>query len=246
MKQYVFSPRPNPKPITGGERFHLEVLSHLEQFGDQVNCISLKDTPYIFRNKFLYNFWLMWKMRNYHRSTFILDFYYHPWCFLSVWAIRYLFKCKIVVSARGIYFIDKGLVVYWLSFLMAFILLKTSDLVIVNSEWTKRELVKRGAKNKKFKIVYPGVELPKERAKKTRKNVSNKTHLLSVGNCIPVKGIEFGVIKKNGNTYLFGEEKLGVGREVAKKCLIENQKMSNKIRDDIWKKVKDSLKKEAE
>ena len=44
---------------------------------------------------------------------------------------------------------------------------------------------------KKIKIIYPGVELPKDKAKKVRRNVSQKTQLLSVGNCIPVKGTYF-------------------------------------------------------
>ena len=141
MKNYVFFPEPNAKAITGGERFYIEVISHLQQSGNQVNCISLEEAPHIFKNKLLYNLWLVWKMSNYHHSTFILEFYYHPWCFFSVWVIRYFFKCKIVISARGIYYIDKGFLVYWLSWILAFVLMKTADLLIVNSEWTKKELV---------------------------------------------------------------------------------------------------------
>jgi len=56
MKKYVFFPEPNQKLIKGGERFHLEVLSHLVQVGNQVNCISLDDAPHIFQNFILSNF----------------------------------------------------------------------------------------------------------------------------------------------------------------------------------------------
>ncbi|MBT6954790.1 MAG: DNA recombination/repair protein RecA, partial [Candidatus Jacksonbacteria bacterium] len=41
------------------------------------------------------------------------------------------------------------------------------------------------------------------------------------------------------NTYSYGEEKLGVGRENAKRFLKENGKIMEKISKDIWKKVKE-------
>lgn len=55
-------------------------------------------------------------------------------------------------------------------------------------------------------------------------------------------GINWGVVQKSGNSYSYGEEKLGVGRENAKAFLRGNKKMMNKISSDIWKKVKESRK----
>jgi recombination protein RecA len=46
-------------------------------------------------------------------------------------------------------------------------------------------------------------------------------------------GIEFGVIKKAGNSYSFGEEKLGVGRENAKKTIKSDKTLMKKIKDKI-------------
>jgi len=51
-------------------------------------------------------------------------------------------------------------------------------------------------------------------------------------------GVEKGVIKKSGNSYMFGEEKLGVGRETAKSYLRANPKLMNAIRKDIWQQVR--------
>jgi len=51
-------------------------------------------------------------------------------------------------------------------------------------------------------------------------------------------GIEKGVIKKNGNTYTFGEEKLGTGRENAKAYLKANPKLMAIIRKQIMELVK--------
>ncbi len=51
-------------------------------------------------------------------------------------------------------------------------------------------------------------------------------------------GVEWGVIKKSGNTYSFGEEKLGVGRENAKNYLRQNPKLMDKIYKAVWEAVK--------
>ena len=56
-------------------------------------------------------------------------------------------------------------------------------------------------------------------------------------------GVEKGIIAKNGNSYAYGEEKLGVGRENAKDFLRQNQKLIAQIKQDIWQKVKEEIKK---
>lgn len=55
-------------------------------------------------------------------------------------------------------------------------------------------------------------------------------------------GVNWGVIQKSGNSYAYGEEKLGVGRENAKAFLRSNSKLMAKISNDIWKKVKEKRK----
>ncbi|MFA5075887.1 MAG: recombinase RecA [Patescibacteria group bacterium] len=51
-------------------------------------------------------------------------------------------------------------------------------------------------------------------------------------------GIEQKVIIKNGNTYQYGVNKLGVGRENAKQFLRDNPKMMQEIRQKIWAEFK--------
>ncbi|MEK7546409.1 MAG: recombinase RecA [Patescibacteria group bacterium] len=50
-------------------------------------------------------------------------------------------------------------------------------------------------------------------------------------------GVLHGVISKNGNSYAFGEHKLGVGRETAKSFLRENPKLMKQIREIVMKQV---------
>ncbi len=53
-------------------------------------------------------------------------------------------------------------------------------------------------------------------------------------------GVEYGVIAKSGNSYSYGEAKLGVGRENAKATLRADKKMMAGIREDIKKKAKEA------
>ncbi len=50
-------------------------------------------------------------------------------------------------------------------------------------------------------------------------------------------GVLHKVINKSGNSYSFGEEKLGVGREKAKQYLRENPKLMKEIREKVWEAV---------
>jgi recombination protein RecA len=47
------------------------------------------------------------------------------------------------------------------------------------------------------------------------------------------------IVKKTGNTYAFGETKLGVGREAAKQFLRDNPKVAKEIRTSVTQKVRE-------
>lgn len=59
-------------------------------------------------------------------------------------------------------------------------------------------------------------------------------------------GVEHRVIGKNGNSYSFGEEKLGVGRENAKRSIRASKKLEKDIRTGILKALKEEEKKDEE
>lgn len=52
-------------------------------------------------------------------------------------------------------------------------------------------------------------------------------------------GVKYAVLKKSGNSFLYGEVKLGAGRESAKVFLKENPKVQNEIEQLILKKSKE-------
>jgi recombination protein RecA len=62
---------------------------------------------------------------------------------------------------------------------------------------------------------------------------------ISISGDILDRGVEEGIINKSGNSYVYGEEKLGVGRENAKQTLKSNPKMIKELTKIIWDKVKE-------
>jgi recombination protein RecA len=52
-------------------------------------------------------------------------------------------------------------------------------------------------------------------------------------------GVKFEVIDKKGNTYSFGEVKLGTGRETAKAAIKADPKLAKEVYKEIYKKLKE-------
>ncbi len=55
-------------------------------------------------------------------------------------------------------------------------------------------------------------------------------------------GVQYDIIKKSGNTFAYGEKKLGVGREAAKESLKADKNLMKQIRQDILKVVQEKEK----
>jgi recombination protein RecA len=61
---------------------------------------------------------------------------------------------------------------------------------------------------------------------------------ISVAGDLLDTGLTFGVIAKSGNSYSYGEIKLGVGREAAKTFIREDKKLQAELRKKIWDSYK--------
>jgi recombination protein RecA len=61
---------------------------------------------------------------------------------------------------------------------------------------------------------------------------------ISIAGDVLDAGVDYSVISKSGNTYTFGEVKLGTGRENAKAILKEDKKSLEQIKKEVWQKVK--------
>ena len=61
---------------------------------------------------------------------------------------------------------------------------------------------------------------------------------ISVAGDLVDLGVEHDVLKKSGNSYSFGDTKLGLGRETAKKTLKDDKKMLAELRKAIVDKIK--------
>jgi recombination protein RecA len=60
---------------------------------------------------------------------------------------------------------------------------------------------------------------------------------ISVSGDVLDNGVIYKVINKSGNSYSYKEDKLGVGRETAKKFLRDNPKLLKSVSKDIWEVV---------
>ncbi len=61
---------------------------------------------------------------------------------------------------------------------------------------------------------------------------------ISVSGDLLDAGVNYEIIKKSGNSYTYKEEKLGVGREVAKKYIKDNPKLIAELRKAIWTEIR--------
>src|SRR5680860_70339 len=61
---------------------------------------------------------------------------------------------------------------------------------------------------------------------------------ISIAGDLLDQGVLFGVINKAGNSYSFGDKKLGVGRENAKRFMRVDKKMMKEIRNKILSEIK--------
>ncbi|HZJ41032.1 MAG TPA: recombinase RecA [Candidatus Saccharimonadales bacterium] len=68
---------------------------------------------------------------------------------------------------------------------------------------------------------------------------------ISVAGDLVDLGVEYEVINKNGNSYSFGDLKLGVGREIAKKMIKDDKKLLAEIRKAIIAEIKSKEVEEA-
>ena len=108
----------------------------------------------------------------------------------------------------------------------------------VRIEVRRRAQIKQGDKiignRVKAKVVKNKVAAP---FKTTEFDIMYNEGISLAGDLLD-SGIEYKIINKSGNSYSYGEEKFGVGREKAKMYLRENPKLMKEIKDKIWEAVK--------
>lgn len=91
----------------------------------------------------------------------------------------------------------------------------------------------------KVKIVKNKVAPP---FKTTEFDIIYEEGGISISGDVLDTAVKHEVVDKKGNTYAFGEIKLGVGREAAKKNLKENEKLKKQITVEIYKKLREKEK----
>ncbi|MEG1999089.1 MAG: recombinase RecA, partial [Bacteroidales bacterium] len=51
-------------------------------------------------------------------------------------------------------------------------------------------------------------------------------------------GVEYGIVKKSGSWFAYGETKLGQGRDAAKKCILDNPELAEELENKIMAAIR--------
>ncbi len=178
--------------LTGGYIYNQKVVSYLRQQGITVDIIGLKRLPY-FAN-IIWNIWLFFHLTKKHYDLVIED----ELCHISVFILNHILKrqgrTRIAVIVHLLHWLEivrwqlSSIIVKWIEKKM----LLAADLIIANSNYTKKEITRMGVPEKTVEIVYPGYDPPFKLSKVNRKERSKGiTKILFVGSCLPHKGLKY-------------------------------------------------------
>ena len=184
-------------PITGGEIYNYKLYKYLKSKFSGVDVISLYDTPYRFRGGFiLRNLWFLKILTRNEKEIIIEDFVRSSDLFifnLIVRVIRSFLKKKIKIISL-VHLIYTPLVEHKLKrklkFIMESIFVNESDLIIVNSEFTKREIEKLLKAKREILVAHPGLSVVLYKNKRKRIHKNQNIDLLFVGSVTSRKGVD--------------------------------------------------------
>jgi len=145
--------------LTGGYLYDRKLVEYLKDNGVEVDVIGIREVPcpyilHLFSNLLLI-LRLFMRSRSYNYDFVLEDEMAHPALFiLNLW-LRHLRKTKIVVIVHLLWWkAAKGWKVSFVKYIEK-VMLKSSDLIIVNSKHTKEEIKGMGIPGELIKVVYP-------------------------------------------------------------------------------------------
>lgn len=207
-------------PQTGGELYNYKLLKFLEREGYDTELISLHKRLTVrlsliplFGN-LLANIALVCLL---YKTTGILieDHYFTKYLLLKNVIQRFLKKEKIILIVHSLYGYDsndKFFLKKWLNGIKHKTRLSLADLIITNSEYSKREIVSLGIKSALVIVIPPGIDREKlQIIPQYEKTESDQ--ILCVANYLPGKGLIYlieafyQINRRNFTLHLVGNPK---------------------------------------
>ena len=178
--------------LTGGYLYDRKLVEYLKDNGIKVDVIGIREVPCPYILHLFSNLSLILRFGRSRSYDFVLeDEMAHPALFIFNLWLRHLRKTKIVVIVHLLWWkVAKGWKVSFVKYIEK-VMLKSSDLIIVNSKHTKEEIKGMGIPDELIKVVYPGFDLPLSSVKRKESyHKGDSIKLLSVANCSPLKGLD--------------------------------------------------------
>jgi len=231
-KLFYLGSRPKEEE-TGGMKYMNEVVDYLQarcglmswdpiesqSMSDRVNKLNFKSIISQFKS----NFWGIKKVREASKGDIIIiNSYLRHRFFLCIIYARYFRGCRIIVFVNGIYhYLSSNEFYNLLDRIMTKNLLRSADLIIANSMYTRKEILKLCNGNSDVEVIYPRLEIP-PRINLTKKRKRNLFRILFVGYCEPIKELDILIKAVGKMKYLdIGLEIIGDEKETEYVSMIE-------------------------
>ncbi|MDY6854428.1 MAG: glycosyltransferase family 4 protein [Thermodesulfobacteriota bacterium] len=201
LKVVIFSKR---KVHTGGERYLAEVHAYLQSQGVSVIPVWIDNLPRwprsfgLILDCLVSNIWLFWQVRHlggFSNILFFEDFHLHPRLCLCNELLRLKNRnLQVVVLMQSSLFYHTAVrkpIARKLDQWVVRTFFNKAGLVICNSEFSQSQVVSFGVDPVKTRVVfcgYEGANNPQYIHRHT--NPDNRHHLLFVGQCVVIKGLE--------------------------------------------------------
>lgn len=183
-------------PQTGGEIYNYKFFKYLEKEGCDTKCISLHKNLSIRISRIpligiiLTNIVLCCWLYN-CKGVFIEDHYFTKYLFLTNIIHKFIKRGKILVLVHSLYGYDtsdKFLLKQWIYGINHKIRLSVIDIIITNSEYSKKEISSLGIKSELITVIPPGVDRENLQIIAPKENTENSC-ILCVANYLPGKGL---------------------------------------------------------
>lgn len=176
-------------PVTGGERYDVEVATYLRRHTD-VETVHARQLPPKARGNLRSNLWLI---RRYYsalrRLAVIVDFYWSPRTFLFCWVAKLRGARQVCIVHHLSYSLATGRGRRARARLASIVCLAAMDRVVVASAHTAGEVRRLGVSPHRIRVISPGVNRIPAPAT-ARRAADRPVRLLVVGNVERRKGIE--------------------------------------------------------
>lgn len=179
-------------PRTGGERYNWEVVNSLLAKGFNVRILTDRLMPrFIKGRRFLaYNLWYIYKFSDKGRFILFTTNYMSPRLLLFSLFSKLFKNVKVFVLVHHLRYHDyENRVLRFLALQTEKLFLRSSDVLIANSQNTRCELMTLKKKSKAIYVVNPGID-PVHVELGARRDLDS-FEIVFVGDCVKRKGLEY-------------------------------------------------------